>query len=106
MNRPHHLALLALLSLGLSAQAETYKCSQGGKTVISDTPCMAGASRVDQSADQIGRSQKRQAELVHQKNQSQLSELEYQAARDRNVKGGFNSIDSMNPADAPQYRRR
>lgn len=106
MNRLHHVSLLALLGLCLSAQAETYKCSQGGKTVISDTPCMAGANRVDQSADQIERSQKRQAELVHQRNQSQLSELEYRNARDRNVKGGYNSIDSMNPADVPQYRRR
>lgn len=106
MNRLYHLPLLALLSLSLSAQAETYKCSQGGKTVISDIPCMAGARRVDQSADQIERSQKRQAELVHQRNKSQLSELEYRAARDRNVKGGFNSIDSMNPTDASQSRRR
>lgn len=100
------LALFALLGLGLPVQAETYKCSQGGKTVISDIPCMAGASRVDQSADQIGRSQKRQAELVHQKNQSQLSELEYRTARDHTVKGGYNSIDSMNPGDTPQFRRR
>lgn len=96
------LALLWLLSL--NALAETYKCTQGGKSVFSDTPCMAGASRVDQHTDRIEGSRQRQAELVHQKNQSQLSELEYQAARDRRVRGSYNVIDSMNTSDDEKNR--
>ncbi|UCV03682.1 DUF4124 domain-containing protein [Dechloromonas denitrificans] len=106
MNRFVCLSLLSLFLFALNVQADTYKCTQGGKTVFSDTPCMAGAGRVDDQADQINRSQKRQAELVHEKNRTQLSDLEYRAARDRNVKGGYNVIDSMHPGDAPQIRRR
>jgi hypothetical protein len=96
------LTLLGLLSLNV--QAELYKCTQGGHSVFSDTPCKAGASRVDREADRIEGSRKRQAELVHQKNQSQLSELEYQAARDRRVTGGYNVIDSMNTSDDEKNR--
>ena len=100
------LSLLPLVGLCLNVQAETYKCTQGGKTVFSDIPCKGGANRVDQGTDQVERSQKRQAELVNQKNRTQLSELEYRAARDRNVRGGYSVIDSMNPSDSPQPRRR
>jgi hypothetical protein len=106
MNRFVRLSLLSLFGLCLNVQAETYKCTQSGKTVFSDSPCMAGASRVDQGTDQVGRSQKRQAELVDQKNRTQLSELEYRAARDRNVRGSYNVIDSMHPSDTLQPRRR
>ncbi len=96
------LTLLSLFSL--NAQAELYKCTVGGHSVFSDTPCKAGASRVDRDTDRIEGSRKRQAELVHQKNQSQLSELEYQAARDRRVRGGYNVIDSMNTSDDEKNR--
>jgi len=96
------LALLALCSLPV--QAETYKCLRGGQSVFSDTPCQAGASRVDQKTDRIEGSRQRQAELVHQKNQRQLSELEYQASRDRHVRGGYGVIDSMNNSDDEKNR--
>ena len=95
------LALLALCSLPV--QAETYKCVRGGQSVFSDTPCQAGASRVDQKTDRIEGSRQRQAELVHQKNQRQLSELEYQASRDRQM-GGYSVIDSMNNSDDEKNR--
>lgn len=106
MNRFIRVLLLSMISFSLNVQAETYKCTQGGKTVFSDLPCMAGASRVDHGTDQINRSQKRQAELVDQKNRTQLSELEYRAARDRNVRGSYSIIDSTNSTDVPRTRRR
>lgn len=106
MNRFVYFSLMSVLGLGLNVQAETYKCSQGGKTVFSDMPCMVGASRVDQQTDQIERSQKRQAELVHQKNRTQLSELEYRAARDNNARGNYQIIGGMPSSETPQARRR
>jgi hypothetical protein len=45
-----------------SIMAETYKCTQNGKTVISDAPCAHNASRVDQQHDKVERSQQRQAD--------------------------------------------
>lgn len=95
-----------LLGICLAAQAQTYKCLQGGKTVFSDVAC-PGGGRVDQRSDAIDRDQRRQAELVDQKNRSQLAELEYRAARDRHQRvGGYNIIDSMNPGDVAPGRRR
>lgn len=106
MNCLIRLSLLSFFGVCLSVQAETYKCNQGGKTVFSDTPCMTGAGRVDHQTDQVERSQKRQADLVHQKNRTQLSELEYRAARDRNVPGSYSIIDSMNSGEPRPLRRR
>ena len=100
------LASLALLcQLAADAGADTYRCSQGGKTVISDIPCASGARKVDQAADQISRSQSLEAEVVHQHNRVQLTELEYQAARDRNVRGKVSILPA--PTDPePSSRRR
>lgn len=81
-------ALLPLLCSWTAAEADTYKCIQGGKTVFSDIPCVAGANRVDQGADQVSREQRRQTEVVNHKNARQLSELEYNAARNRGYQGG------------------
>jgi hypothetical protein len=94
---------LALTFLApLAAGAETYKCAQGGKTVISDVPCAAGAPRVDQPSDKVSISQKRQAEAVNQKDRTQLTELESKAARDRNYRGGINSLpEQPSPVAAP-----
>lgn len=99
---------LLLLGICLAAHAQTYKCLQGGKTVYSDVACPGGsAGRVDQRSDATDRDQRRQAELVDLKNRSQLAELEYRAARDRQQRGGgYNIIDSMNPGDVVPGRRR
>lgn len=40
-------AAVALLFVSVSAWAQVYKCSEGGKTVFSDRPCGEAASRVD-----------------------------------------------------------
>lgn len=101
--------MLALLGPP-AAGAETYRCVQGGKTVISDLPCAAGADRVDQRSDQVTKSQKRQAEEVNQKNRAQLSELEAKSARDRSYRGGVIELppqpspvaSSPRPAPAPR----
>jgi ribosomal protein L29 len=98
-------SLLMLIPVSVGAVADTYRCSISGKTVISDTPCASKASKVDQSSDQVSRSQKLQAELVNQRNQSQLSELEYKAARDRNVRGGI-AILPGEPISQPSSNRR
>lgn len=105
MNLSIKLASLALLcQLAVDAGADTYKCTQAGKTVISDTPCAAGASKVDQSTDKISRSQKLQAEVINQRNRVQLSELEYKAARDKNIRGGV-AILPGEPETQPSPRR-
>lgn len=82
------LCLMLALLAPIAADAETYRCAQGGKTVISDLPCAAGAERVDRGSDQVTRSQKREAEEVNRRNRTELSELEAKAARDRNYRGG------------------
>lgn len=81
------VVLLSLQCLCLPALADTYRCVKGGQAVFSDTPCAAGVSRVDQGTDNVSRDQRRQAEFVNLRNRSQLSELEYRAARDRNTAG-------------------
>lgn len=77
------IVLVPLACACFGAAAETYKCAKGGQTVYSDQPCASTATRVDEAADQVSRAQRRQAEAVNQSNRRQLSELEYQAARDR-----------------------
>lgn len=97
--------LLLLIHLSSNACADTYRCSQAGKTVISDVPCASGASKVDQSTDKVSRSEILQAEFVNQRNRSQLSELEYKAAQDRNVRGGL-AILGEEPANRARSNRR
>lgn len=75
--------LVLLVAGSFSATAQTYKCVQGGKAVFSDIPCASGANRVDQHTDGVSRDQRRQAELVNQKNNTQLYELESNAAQGR-----------------------
>lgn len=77
------LLFALLVSAAFSTSAETYKCVQAGKTIFSDTPCASGASRVDQNSDGVSKDQRRQAELVNQKNNTQLYELESRAAQGR-----------------------
>ena len=99
------LALTAFLLAG-NAAAATYKCTQTGKTVISDLPCAADANRVDHQADRVNRSQLRQAEVQHMRNRSQLSELEYKAERDRRTPGGVLVVPGpASPADIPRRPR-
>lgn len=106
------LALKTLIGLAMAVawsihgQAETYKCIQNGKTVIADSPCAHNADRVDQQADRVNRSQQRQAESVHMKNQAQLSELEWKARQDRHVRGGVQIVPGpASPADTPRRSR-
>jgi len=83
------LLVLGLMSCGsVVAAAETYRCTKGGQTVISDAPCAPGAGRVDDRSDAVSREQRRQAELVDIKNRRQLSEIESHNARERSYKGG------------------
>lgn len=110
MQFPTHLLLLiaSLVCTIGPAHSETFKCTINGKSVISDTPCMAGASRVDQNSDQVSAEQRRQAEQVHRSNRTQLREMEYAAARDRANRGGVAVIDTgLTPASTPPqpYRR-
>lgn len=93
------LALTACLLAGHAAAA-TYKCMQAGKTIISDLPCAADASRVDYQADRVSRGQVRQAEAQHMRNHAQLRELEYKAERDRRTPGGMLVVPGpTSPAD-------
>lgn len=99
------LALTACLLTG-NAAAATYKCTQAGKTIISDLPCAADANRVDHQADRVSRSQLRQAEVQHMRNHSQLRELEYKAERDRRTPGGVLVVPGpASPADIPRRPR-
>lgn len=68
-------------------------------------PCVAGASRVDQSTDKVSRDQRRQAESVNQSNRGQLAELEYRAARDQNVRGGVYILNNEPVAPSSSSRR-
>ncbi len=72
---------------------------------FSDTPCAAGANRVDEGADKVSREQRRQAESINQGNRGQLAELEYRAARDRNARGGVYILNSE-PVPPSTYNRR
>jgi hypothetical protein len=102
--------VLIVLAWGhFAVGADTYKCTQGGKTVFSDIPCAAGANKVDQSSDKVSRESRYQAEYINQKNSRQLSELEYQAARDKAFRGGTSEVPaSLPPASRqrPTYRYR
>jgi uncharacterized membrane protein YcjF (UPF0283 family) len=98
-------SLLLVCHLTVDAGADTYKCSQAGKTVISDIPCAAGASKVDQSTDTISRRQKLEAEVINQRNRTQLTELEIKAARDRNIRGSV-AIISAEPDTQSVQRGR
>lgn len=100
------IGLAMALAWSIHGQAETYKCTQNGKTVIADSPCAHNADRVDQQADKVNRSQQRQAESVHVKNQAQLSELEWKARQDSHVRGGVQIIPGpASPADTPRRSR-
>lgn len=77
------MVLVPLACICLDAAAETFKCVKEGKTVYSDLPCASTAARVDDMSDKVSRVQRRQADDVNRQNRQQLSELEYQAARDR-----------------------
>ena len=99
------LVLAASLLAG-NAAAATYKCTQGGKTIITDVPCAANTDRVDQASDKVNRSQQRQAETVDMRNRSQLSELEWKARQERNYRGGVYVIPGpASPADTPRRNR-
>lgn len=106
------VALKSLIGLAIAlvwsihTHAETYMCTQNGKTVIADSPCAHNADRVDQQADKVNRSQQRQAESIHMKNQVQLSELEWKARQDRHVRGGVQIVPGpASPADTPRRSR-
>lgn len=104
----HQALLTVLLVASFSASAQTYKCLQGGKPVFSDTPCAGDASRVDQHSDGVSRDQRRQAEMVNQKNSNQLSELEYNAARNRYYRSDVQVLqgDATTPGTSRTYRSR
>ena len=106
--RIHYTCFLVLAAslLAGNAAAATYKCTQGGKTVITDVLCAANADRVDQASDKVNRSQQRQAETVDMRNRSQLSELEWKARQERNYRGGVHVIPGpASPADTPRRNR-
>ena len=95
-----------LIACSGSIIAETYKCTQNGKTLISDAPCAANANRVDQQHDKVDRSQQRQAESTHVRNSTQLNELEWKARHDRSVPGGVQIVPGpASPADTPRRSR-
>lgn len=99
------LLAFALFLNVLNVNAETFKCTQNGKFIISDTPCMAGASRVDTTSDAVSQEQRRQAEQVNQRNRRQLSELEHKAAQDRATRGSLAVFDNTLPSQTPPQRR-
>lgn len=100
------IGLAVALVWSIQTHAETYKCIQNGKTVIADAPCAHNADRVDQQTDKVNRSQQRQAESIHMKNQAQLSELEWKARQDRHVRGGVQIVPGpASPADIPRRSR-
>lgn len=98
--------ILPLCCFCLAASADTYRCVKGGQVHFSDTPCAAGANRVDQNTDKVSREQRRQAESVNQENRGQLAELEYRAARERNLRGGVYILNSEPAAPPSTYNRR
>jgi len=101
------LLVLGLMSCGsVVAVAETYRCTNGGKTVISDIPCAPGAGRVDAQSDAVSREQRRQAELVDTKNRRQLSEIEYHNTRERNYRGGVYVLEPTPASTSTSTPRR
>lgn len=106
MQAKHFTLLNCLLFLNVSiTNAETFKCVQNGKSIISDSPCMLGAARVDQIGDNVTQEQRRQAEVVNYRNRRQLAELEYKAAQDRASRGGIGIYESPQPSTSLPPRR-
>lgn len=86
MQRKLLLVTAALLYMATgAANAETYKCSQNGKTVYSDLPCATNAARVDYSADRVTADQRRQAEIVHLKNQVSALQSDLEESRTKRI---------------------
>ncbi|MBI2276695.1 MAG: DUF4124 domain-containing protein [Dechloromonas sp.] len=98
--------ILPLCCFCLAASADTYRCVKGGQVHFSDTPCAAGASRVDGNADRVSREERRQAESINYGNRGQLAELEYRAARDRNVRSGVYILNNEPAVPPSTYNRR
>lgn len=106
MQAKRFILLNSLLFLNISGiNAETFKCTQNGKSIISDSPCMLGAARVDQISDKVTQEQRRQAEIVNYRNRRQLAELEYKAAQDRPSRGGAAIYENPPPPTGLQQRR-
>lgn len=80
------LLVAAVLSMATgAANAETYKCSQNGKTVYADQPCATNAARVDYGADRVTTDQRRQAEIVHLRNQVSALQSDLEESRSKQI---------------------
>jgi len=77
--------LLILLCLPIFANAQTYKCVVGGKSVYSDAPCSQSAARVDADTDRVTEQQRQDQARLSAKERQQRNaierrdEAEYQA---------------------------
>lgn len=65
-----------------SANAEIYKCTQGGKTIYSERPCGADAKTVQTQGD-ITEEQRAQARAIARSEQRMRGDIEYQEQMDR-----------------------
>ena len=67
MTRP---AIMLFLALALPAHAQVYKCTEGGKTVYSQTPCASDAQPLDLKVHQPTEADRLRAEAAHLINQA------------------------------------
>lgn len=76
---PKFLVFLLIPAMASVAQAQTFKCSVGGKSVYSDTPCARDAKRADAPEDSVPRS-----EQIARLRQSAVERSERNAIEQRN----------------------
>lgn len=62
MKRP---AIMLFLALALPVHAQVYKCTEGGKTVYSQTPCATDAQPLDLKVHQPTEADRLRAEAAH-----------------------------------------
>lgn len=81
----HVFGLVVLIAVTPIANAQTYKCVVGGKSVYSDSPCSQTAARVDADTDRVTEQQRQERASLSSKERQQRNaierrdEAEYQA---------------------------
>jgi hypothetical protein len=76
------LLLVALLVVSGLAQAQTYRCTSGGKSFYSDAPCSGPGARVDSGADSASHRAENEALRRALSEKQQLQRIERQKAAD------------------------
>lgn len=101
------LTLIVLSVLAFGAQAQVYKCTEGGKTVYSDQPCGRDARHVGAPQDQVTTDQQLQRMEQNLKERRERNSIEYREAVDDAAKARAGQARrSQEAADAAAQKRR